>query len=204
MTIGGTGPGHGRRRPREHRLAAAVGRRAGHRPRRRGDLSGGVGRDRLRGGRRADRSRARRADRRLARRRGHRPAAGEGRSGHARAPVRGARRGAARAQGPVPRRRARGQAPPGHAGRAGRHRQEQARLGAREVPRRRASRRSCGTRAVRPPTGRESATGRSPRWSAGGRGSPSPTMPTPSGAGSARCSTRWSRIPPSARGSSRG
>ena len=53
VTLGADRPGDGRRRPRQHRLADPVGRRAGHRARRRGDAAGHRGRDRLRGRRRA-------------------------------------------------------------------------------------------------------------------------------------------------------
>ena len=47
-------PGHGRRRPRQHRQSPAIGRGTRHGPRRRSDASRGRQRHRLRGGRRAD------------------------------------------------------------------------------------------------------------------------------------------------------
>ena len=53
VTIGRDEPGHGRRRPRQHRQPAPVGRAARDRPRRRGDPARGERGDRLRGGRRA-------------------------------------------------------------------------------------------------------------------------------------------------------
>ncbi len=132
------GPGHGRRRPRQHRVAAPVRRAARDRARRRGDPAGDA----------PARSRTRRPastilkgkaapGRRVAR------AAGRGRASWprprrpARGPVRRPRRRAAAAQGPVPRDVAGAAGPPRVDHRPGGHRQEPPRLGVPQVRRRR-------------------------------------------------------------------
>ncbi len=129
-------PGHGRRRPREHRVPAAVGGGARHRARRRGDPARGVRRDRLRARRRAAPQGQGRPRPRLA---------GAARSGRARRPsagrdargaVRRPRRRAAPPQGPLPRHRPRGPRPTGLSDRAGGDRQDPPRLGVPEVHRR--------------------------------------------------------------------
>ena len=142
-------PGHGRRRPRQHRLPAPVRGRAGDRPRRRGDA----------------------ARRRAARSPSSRPASTTSRARSARSPpgvalrvvaerkrtrpqrpprgaVRRARRRAAPAQGPVPRHRPREARPPRLDHRPGRHRQEPARLGVPQVRRRRRRRRPVARRPL--------------------------------------------------------
>ncbi len=99
VTLGATGPGDGRGRPRQHREPAAVRGAAGRRPRGRGDVPGGQPGDRVRGGGRAgaqgqggSRSRVAGAARRgQARRRGP--------GGGPRGAVRRPRRRAAPAQG---------------------------------------------------------------------------------------------------------
>ena len=169
-------PGHGRRRPREHRGADPVGRRAGHRPRRRGDVPRRQRVDRVRGGRRADAQGQGRAGPGLARaaggRRARRPRP-VGRCSRRRSS--GATTSCACSRTSTTRRRARaGRASCRSPGIAG-HRQEPPRLGVREVPRRRSSSGSGGTTGARPRTARASRSGRWARWSAGGAAWPRPT-----------------------------
>ena len=64
--------------------------------------------------------------------------------------------------------------------------------------------RSTGTRAGHRPMATGSRSGRSPRWSASGRGSPSPTTRRPPASGSPRWPPSTSRTPRSGRASSRG
>ena len=142
VTIGATEPGHGRRRPREHRGRLQSARGAGHRPRRRGDAAGRVRGHRLRGGRRADAEGQERAGAGVAR---------APRRGRARRPRTAARRSRRRSSVAT---RSCGcsrtcSTPRGREGRPrlvsiigpGGHRQEPAGVGVPEVPRR--ARRGC-------------------------------------------------------------
>ena len=196
--------GHGRRRPRQHGEPAPVGGAAGHGPGRRGDPAGGLeGRSSSR--RRASRSsRARRAPvpawralRVVAERRRPEPERGP------RGAVRRPGRGAAPAQGPLPRHRPRAVAPassrssvrPGSA-RAGSP-------GSSSSTSTGSSRRSTGTTAAPRPTARASPSGRSARWSASAAGSSPRTTSRRPGRRSARRPSAGSRTKTSVAGSSR-
>ena len=96
-------PGDGRRRPRQHRLAAAIGRATRHRPRRRGHVPGRHGRHRLRARRRAAAQGQDRAGPGLPGAPGRRPARRRGTERAARGAVRRSRTGAPDAQGLPPR-----------------------------------------------------------------------------------------------------
>ena len=133
------GPGHGRRRPGQHRLPAPVRRPARNRAGWRGHPARSVGRHHVRGSRRADAQGQERASCRLACRAGgwRHPRAVADRG--SRGPVRRAPGGVGPAQGHVPRHRARRPGPAGLGRGPGGHRKEPA--GARvPQPRRRRSR----------------------------------------------------------------
>ena len=157
-------PGHGRRRPRQHRCASPGRGGGGDGAGRRGDSPRSRASDRLRAARRPLVEGQDRAGAGLARRPGRRQQWWGGPRGCPRAAVRGARSGAARAEGCPPLGRPR---PPGSAGldhRPGRHREEPARLGDGEVRRRRRPTTSGGIAAARHPTAKGSRSGRSARW----------------------------------------
>ena len=128
-------------------------------------------RDRLRAGRRADRSRARPLRSRPGARCASSPSdGGIGRGRSARGPVRGPRRRAAAPQGPVPRHRARAARRLVSIIGVGRHRQEPAGLGVLEVRRRRRRAGLVASTAAPRRTARGSPSGRSGEMVRGARG----------------------------------
>ena len=170
---GQPGRGPGRRRPRQHRGPRAVRRRARHGARRRGDPPGDLGGDRLRGRRASTRSRARRSRcgcgapcawspasagaqrERASRRRSSAatPSCGWSRSSSTPASTRRAARLVAVSG-------------------AGRRGQDAAAAGSSSSTSTAWRTPCCGTPAAASPTARASPTGRWPRWSASGSGSP--------------------------------
>ena len=166
VTIGATQPGHGRRRPGQHRQPAAVRRAAGHGPRRRSDPAGRQQGHRVRAGRRADPQGQDGAGARVASPPGRR-----------RASVAAAARTASRRRSSVAttscgcsrtsstRRRA--SAGPGSCRSSARPASARAGSPGSSASTSTAwSRRSAGTTAAARPTARGSASGRSARWSA--------------------------------------